>query len=68
MLFLGQMTFKAPPIDPYTKSIGLDFTYEGEMDKVSRMAYGKGKIAHVARPDLIYEGTFVNNHRTGLGR
>ena len=40
--------------------------YEGELDKTSRLAYGKGKCTHVRRPDMSWEGTFVNNKRTGI--
>ena len=52
--------------DAYTCQIGTEFTYTGELDKKSRLAYGKGRATHVARKDLYYEGTFVNNKRTGL--
>ena len=62
------MTFKVETNDPWTSEKGKDMTYEGEMDKVSRMAYGKGKMTHVARPDLSYEGIFINNKRTGLSK
>ena len=40
--------------------------YEGELDKTSRLAYGKGKINLVKHPNMSFEGTFINNKRTGL--
>jgi hypothetical protein len=42
--------------------------YEGEIDKTSRLAYGMGKCTHVKRPDMSWEGTFVNNKRTGFSK
>jgi hypothetical protein len=40
--------------------------YEGEIHKVLKKAYGKGKVTHVARPDMSWEGTWVENKRTGF--
>ena len=42
--------------------------YEGELDKTSKLAYGKGKITLVKHPNMSFEGTFINNKRTGFSK
>ena len=60
------MQFRCETRDPWTVKQGVDMVYEGELDKTSRLAYGKGKCTHVKRPDMSWEGTFINNKRTGF--
>ena len=63
---LGTMQYRCETRDPWTVKQGVDMVYEGELDKTSRLAYGKGKCTHVKRPDMSWEGTFINNKRTGF--
>lgn len=65
-LNLGTMQYRCETRDPWTVKQGVDMVYEGELDKTSRLAYGKGKCTHIKRPDMSWEGTFINNKRTGF--
>ena len=60
------MNFDIVTTDGFTNKTGKAMKYEGEIHKVSRKAYGKGKVTHVARPDISWEGGWVENKRSGF--
>ena len=66
MLHLGTLNFDIVTTDGYTNKVGKAMKYEGEIHKVLKKAYGKGKVTHVARPDMSWEGHWIENKRSGF--
>ena len=62
----GTLNFEIDTKDALTNENGKAIQYEGEIHKVSKKAYGRGKAAHAKRPDISWEGTWIDNKRTGF--
>ena len=65
-LRLGTLNFEIDTKDSLTQENGKAIKYEGEIHKVSKKAYGKGRATHVNRPDISWEGTWIENKRNGF--